>query len=367
MILRNQLIHIYRTALIAVLLTMIFPAFSWSEADHSKNDVHRRIYLKGVGPGESPHFHHPDIETLSRIADIAKAPDDLPPPTGRSKQKTVKITLKAQEVISTLADGTDYVFWTYNQTVPGPLLRARVGDTIELTLSNHPTSTHQHSIDLHAVTGPGGGAGLTKVKPGESKTISFKALNPGVFVYHCASGNVPTHIANGLYGLIIIEPEKGMPNVDREFYVVQGEFYTSGSIGEKGLQDFSPGKMLNESPEYIVLNGRVKSLTARNSLKAKTGETIRIFFGNAGVSKIASFHIIGEIFDRVYPEAALNTIHSSVQTTLVPSGGAVVVELKLESSGTFILLDHAISRIDRGAYGLLQVDGNQDPDLLRAK
>ena len=363
----NQLSYKIRATLTAVIFTVVFPTFSWSDADHSEHKSPEREYLKGVGPGESPHYHHPDIKTLAKISDIAKAPGDLPPPTGRTKQKTVKVSLEAQEVVSTLADGTDYVFWTYNQTVPGPLLRARVGDTIELSISNHPTSSHEHSIDLHAVTGPGGGAGLTKVKPGESKTISFKALNPGVFVYHCASGNVPSHIANGLYGLIIIEPEKGFTPVDREFYVMQGEFYTSGSVGEKGLQSFSPGKMLNESPEYIVLNGRVASLTGKNSLKAKTGETIRIFFGNAGVSKIASFHIIGEIFDRVYPEAALNIVQTSVQTTLVPAGGAVVVELKLESSGSFILLDHAISRIDRGAYGILQVEGNQDPDLLRSK
>ena len=272
--------------------------------------------------------------------------------------------MEAKEVVSSLAEETSYLYWTYNGTVPGPLLRARVGDTVELTLHNHRTSTHDHSIDLHAVTGPGGGAGMMKVPPGKSKSISFKAVHPGVFVYHCATSNVPTHIANGLYGLIVIDPQEGWPPVDREFYVMQGEIYTEGKVGRKGFQNFSPQKMMDEHPEYIVLNGRVQALAGAKMLKARQGETIRIFFGNGGVSRISSFHIIGEIFDRVYPEAALNKVLTSVQTTLVPAGGATVVELTLENSGDYVLLDHAISRIDRGAYGILRVQGSPVPDLL---
>ena len=321
-------------------------------------------HLMSVGPAEGPHFHPVDLDRMSRIPEIAKDPSEVPLPQVRKTPARIQYFLEAQEVISTLADGTEYLYWTYGRTVPGPMLRARVGDTIELTLKNHPTSTHDHSIDLHAVTGPGGGGALTAVKPGEKKTIVFKALHPGVFIYHCATPNVPTHITNGLYGLIVIDPEEGWPVVDREFYVMQGEVYTQGGVGQKGFQPFAPDKMMAENPVYIVLNGRVKALTGERALQAKQGETIRIFFGNAGVSRISSFHIIGEIFDKVYPEAALNRVKTSVQTTLVPAGGATVVELKLENSGNFILLDHAISRIDRGAYGVLSVSGTPVPELL---
>lgn len=320
--------------------------------------------LKTVGPGAPPHFHSIEIDKFERVEDIAKNPSEVPPPIKRTTPETLSFHLRVQEVVSKLADGTEYLFWTYNKTVPGPMLRARVGDTIVLKISNHETSTHDHSIDLHAVTGPGGGAKLTQTPPGKSKTISFKALHPGVYVYHCATANVPTHITNGLYGLIVIDPAEGLPKVDREFYVMQGEFYTQDKVGDKGFQNFSPVKMMDEKPEYIVLNGRVKALTGEKSLQASQGETIRIFIGNGGVSKISSFHIIGEIFDKVYPEASLTHVRESVQTTLVPAGGATVVELKLENSGDYILLDHAISRIDRGAFGILSVAGDPVPELL---
>ncbi|MCH7500740.1 MAG: nitrite reductase, copper-containing [Nitrospinae bacterium] len=325
---------------------------------------HSGDHLKAVGPGEAPHLLSADPARFQQVSDIAKNASEVPPPASHRSPKKVRFHLEAQEVVAPLAEKTPYIFWTFNRTVPGPLLRARVGDTVELTLKNHPTSTHDHSIDLHAVTGPGGGAQMIRVKPGKTKTITFKAIHPGVFVYHCATTNVPTHITNGLYGLIVIDPAEGWRAVDREFYVMQGEVYTEGEVGQQGFQPFSPRKMMDERPEYIVLNGRVKALTGARALQAKQGETIRIFFGNGGVSRISSFHIIGEIFDRVYPEAALNHVLTSVQTTLVPAGGATVVELTLENSGDYILLDHAISRIDRGAYGILHVQGTPVPDLL---
>jgi len=334
------------------------PAMAVTDGEHSGD------HLKAVGPGEAPHLLSADPARFQQVSDIAKNASEVPPPASHRSPKRVRFHLKAQEVVAPLAEKTPYIFWTFNRTVPGPLLRARVGDTVELTLENHPTSTHDHSIDLHAVTGPGGGAQMIRVKPGKTKTITFKAIHPGVFVYHCATPNVPTHITNGLYGLIVIDPAEGWRAVDREFYVMQGEVYTEGEVGQQGFQPFSPRKMMDERPEYIVLNGRVKALTGARALQAKQGETIRIFFGNGGVSRISSFHIIGEIFDRVYPEAALNHVLTSVQTTLVPAGGAAVVELTLENSGDYILLDHAISRIDRGAYGILHVQGTPVPDLL---
>ncbi len=348
-----------------LLLSVIFAHHISLAADTHNKHGHHHSHLKGVGPSEAPHLHTFDKNLITKVSDISKKPDDIPGPISKNSSSTISFKLEAKEVIGNLADGTEYLFWTYNETVPGPFLRARLGDTIQLTLLNHQSSTHTHSIDLHAVTGPGGGANLTQVKPGESKTISFKALHPGIFLYHCASGNVPTHIANGLYGMILIEPENGLTPVDREFYIIQGEFFTQGLVGEKGFQYFSPNKMMRETPEYIVFNGQVKALTGHNALKAKKGETIRIFFGNAGVSKISSLHIIGEIFDKVYPEGSLKSETTSIQTTLVPAGGATAVELKLENAGNFVILDHAISRIDRGAYGILKVSGDPSPDLLK--
>lgn len=329
-----------------------------------KGHAHDRHYLKSVGPGEPPHTHAVTPNRFSQIAEIAMNPSRVPPPSPQRSSQTVRFHLEAKEGVSILADGTSYLYWTFNAAVPGPMLRAQVGDTVELTLSNHLTSTHEHSIDLHAVTGPGGGGGLSRVDPGKSKTITFKATHPGVFVYHCATSNVPTHISNGMYGLIVIDPKGGWPSVDREFYVMQGEIYTEGEVGEKGFQNFSPRKMMDEHPEYFVLNGRVKALIGSGALQARQGETVRIFFGNGGVSRISSFHVIGEIFDRVYQEAALNRVLTSVQTTLVPAGGATVVELTLENSGDYVLLDHAISRIDRGAYGILHVEGTPVKELL---
>ena len=333
----------------------------------AKSRGHDRQYLKSVGPGEAPHTHAVVPARFQKIPEIATNPSMVPAPTSNSSPQKVLFHLESMQVVAPLAEGTSYLFWTFNGTVPGPMLRARVGDTVELTLSNHPTSIHDHSIDLHAVTGPGGGGSISRVPPGKSKTIVFKAGHPGVFVYHCATPNVPSHITNGMYGLIVIDPKEGWPPVDREFYVMQGEVYTEGEVGVKGIQKFSPRKMMDEHPEYIVLNGRVKALTGTGALQAQQGDTIRIFFGNGGVSRVSSFHIIGEIFDKVYPEAALNRVLTSVQTTLVPAGGATVVELTLENSGDYILLDHAISRIDRGAYGILHVEGTLVPELLSPK
>jgi nitrite reductase (NO-forming) len=200
------------------------------------------------------------------------------------------------------------------------------------------------------------------VKPGETKAFSFKARHPGLYLYHCGTPNVPMHIAHGLYGLILVEPEAGLPEVDREFYVVQGELYTKGAIGETGFQEFDAAKMLGENPEYILFNGRVKAL-ADHPLKAEAGERVRIFIGNAGVSAVSSFHLVGEIFDRVYHEAAAAAAES-VQTTLVPAGGAAIVEFTVDVPGSYVLVDHALARIDRGAWGLLEVSGSDRPDII---
>jgi nitrite reductase (NO-forming) len=266
-----------------------------------------------------------------------------------------------------LADGTSFTYWTFNGKVPGPFLRVRVGDSVEVHLKNSPDSRMIHSVDFHAVTGPGGGATVMQVPPGEERSFTFRALNPGLFVYHCATPMVAEHIANGMYGMILVEPEGGLPQVDREFYVMQGEIYTEASFGQQGHQEFSVAKLLAEQPEYFVLNGAVGALTTEHPLKAAVGQRIRIYFGVGGPNFVSSFHIIGEILDRVYDQGSLTSPPlTNAQTTLVPPGGATVVELDLQVPGRYILVDHALSRVERGLAGFLTVEGSENPDIYRA-
>ncbi len=328
------------------------------------------FFLKTYGPAEGPvlPFNNvfgffSNLNNFERVPDIARDPNDVPKNVVYEADGHVKIELTAKEVIGEMAPGVTFNYWTFDGTVPGPFLRVREGDTVELTLHNDPSSLHHHSIDLHAVTGPGGGAAATKAAPGESKSITFKALNPGIYIYHCAHPNVANHMAHGMYGLILVEPRAGLPSVDREYYVVQGEFYSVGALGREGLQLFDPQAMLDGKAQYVVFNGRTKALT--ENMEAKVGERVRMYVGNGGVNLISSFHVIGEIFDRVYREGDLVTRPAeSVQTTLVPAGGAAVVDFRVDYPGNYVLVDHALARLDRGAWGLLKVTGKADPSIF---
>ena len=297
-------------------------------------------------------------------ADIVRDPADLPGPIGNRGPTNVRIDLEVKEIIGQLADGTTYPYWTFNGKVPGPFFRVRVGDTVEVHLKNDASSIMPHSVDFHAVTGPGGGAVMTTTPPGGETMFTFKALNPGLYVYHCATPMVAMHIANGMYGLILVEPEGGLPPVDREFYVMQGEIYTSGNFGDKGAQAADTNKLLDEQPDYFVFNGAVGGLTTQKPLKANVGETVRIFFGVGGPNYVSSFHMIGEIFDRVYDLGSLTTPPmTDVQTTLVPPGGATIVEVGLQVPGKYILVDHALVRLERGLGGWLIVEGPKNPEV----
>lgn len=296
---------------------------------------------------------------------IAKDPTDLPPPVGRREPELVVFELETTELVGQLADGMTYEYWTFNDTVPGPLLRARVGDTIEIRLRNNENSTQVHSIDLHAVNGPGGGADVTQVAPGEEKAFRFKALSPGVFVYHCATPYVPLHVTNGMYGLIVIEPEEGYAPVDREFYVMQGDIYTDLRPGESGHAVHDPEAMWNEIPNFVVFNGQFQALTGEHAMKANVGERVRIFVGNGGPNLSSSFHVIGEIFEVVHPEGAAEAL-SHVQTTTVAPGGATFVEFTVDVPGDYVLVDHALGRaLGKGAVAILEVDGPENPEVFR--
>ena len=290
-------------------------------------------------------------------------PPTVPAAIGDRAAKKVIVHLEATEEEGELADGVTYKFWTFNSTVPGTFIRIRVGDEVELHLKNASNSVMPHNIDLHAVNGPGGGAEATNVAPGKTAIFNFKALNPGLYVYHCAAAPVPMHIANGMYGLILVEPAGGLPKVDREYYIMQSEFYTKGKTDEKGLQDFDQDKGVDENPTYVVFNGKKNALMGDKMLEAKVGETVRLYVGNAGPNLASSFHVIGEIFDRVYVEGG-SKINENVQTTLIPAGGAVIVEFKVEEPGEYVLVDHSIFRaFNKGAIGILKVTGEKNPQV----
>jgi nitrite reductase (NO-forming) len=292
----------------------------------------------------------------------------VPPAIHREYPTKVIVNLETKEVTRRLADGVEYNFWTFGGDVPGKFIRIRVGDMVEFHLSNDPSSKMPHNIDMHAVNGPGGGAVSSFTAPGHTSTFSFTAKNPGLFLYHCATAPVGLHIANGMYGLILVEPEGGLPPVDREYYIMQSEFYTEGKYGDPGFQNFSQDKAIDERPTYVVFNGSVGSLTGEKSLPAKVGEKIRLFVGNAGPNLVSSFHVIGEVFDNVYGEGGTTINQHNVQTTLIPAGGATIVEFTADVPGTYIVVDHSIFRaFNKGAIAMIKVTGKDDPIAYSGK
>ncbi len=323
---------------------------------------------EGVASLKGPVALPPEVAALPVEDAVLTSPPHVPPPITRRTPARVVVNLEVREVVMRIADGVEYTFWTYGGTVPGSFIRIREGDVVEFHLNNHPSSKLPHNIDLHAVTGSGGGAASSFTAPGHSSRFTFKALNPGLYVYHCATAPVPMHIGNGMYGLILVEPKDGLPKVDKEYYVMQGDFYTSGAYGEPGLQAFDMAKAIDERPTYVLLNGSVGALVGDKALTASVGETVRLYFGVGGPNLTSSFHVIGEIFDRVFPEAGTKLVQENVQTTLVPAGGATLLEFKVEVPGTFVLVDHSLSRaFNKGALGMLKVAGTEDRVVYSGK
>ena len=310
---------------------------------------------------ETPSSELPVIDAI-----VTHAPE-VPPPTDRDHPAKVRVKMETVEKTMTMEDGVEYHYWTFNGDVPGQMIRVREGDTVEVEFSNNPSSTVPHNVDFHAATGPGGGAEATFTAPGHTSTFSFKALQAGLYIYHCAVAPVGMHIANGMYGLILVEPKEGLPKVDKEFYIVQGDFYTKGKKGAQGLQPFDMDKAIAEQPEYVVFNGHVGAIAGDNALKAKAGETVRMYVGNGGPNLVSSFHVIGEIFDKVYVEGG-KLINENVQSTLIPAGGAAIIEFKADIPGSYTVVDHSLFRaFNKGALGQLKVEGAENPEIMTKK
>ncbi|HGO7272014.1 TPA: copper-containing nitrite reductase [Neisseria meningitidis] len=310
---------------------------------------------------ETPAGELPVIDAVTTHA------PEVPPAIDRDYPAKVRVKMETVEKTMTMEDGVEYRYWTFDGDVPGRMIRVREGDTVEVEFSNNPSSTVPHNVDFHAATGQGGGAAATFTAPGRTSTFSFKALQAGLYIYHCAVAPVGMHIANGMYGLILVEPKEGLPKVDKEFYIVQGDFYTKGKKGAQGLQPFDMDKAIAEQPEYVVFNGHVGSIAGDNALKAKAGETVRMYVGNGGPNLVSSFHVIGEIFDKVYVEGG-KLINENVQSTIVPAGGSAIVEFKVDIPGSYTLVDHSIFRaFNKGALGQLKVEGAENPEIMTQK
>ncbi|MGO1617503.1 MAG: copper-containing nitrite reductase [Oceanisphaera sp.] len=304
---------------------------------------------------------------LPVIDAVLTSPPLVPPPIERDHAAKVVVKMETVEKVMEIADGVEYMFWTFGGSVPGQFLRIRQGDEVEFHLSNHPSSKMPHNIDLHAVNGPGGGAAASFTAPGHTSVFNFKALHPGLYVYHCATAPVGMHIANGMYGLVLVEPEEGLPPVDREYYAMQGDFYTKGAYGEQGFQSFDMDKAIKEDADYVLFNGSVGALTGEQALTANVGETVRLYMGNGGPNLASSFHVIGEIFDKVSVDGA-SLENQNVQTTLIPAGGAIAAEFKLDVPGNYIMVDHSIFRaFNKGALGMITVDGDEDSTIYSGK
>ncbi|HEY1296926.1 MAG TPA: copper-containing nitrite reductase [Chloroflexota bacterium] len=362
--------------------------FYCSIPGHKEAGMHGTLSVAGSGvsavvPGPAAQAAYPvspEVQAQGMAAAQATpAPQPVPdgtqplpapqiaPPVDHTQPTMVQVQLETRKVTALMSDGVAYDYWTFNGTVPGPMIRVLQGDTVELTLKNAPDSGLTHSIDLHAVLGPGGGAKYTQVPPGESATIRFQAMRRGVYVYHCATPMVSMHIASGMYGLIVVEPPGGLRKADHEFYVMQGDFYMQGDRALLGLRQFDMTKLMNEDPDYVVFNGHMGALTGDNAMHASVGDIVRMFFGVGGPNLTSSFHVIGEVFDRVYPEGSLTSEpNTNVQTTHVSAGGATMIEFTPVLPGTYTLVDHSIVRMEKGAAGQLIVDGPDNPDILQA-
>ena len=320
-------------------------------------------------PDVAPQTAEADVpvDQLPVIDAVVTHAPEVPPPVNRDHAALVKVKMETIEKTMKMADGVDYTYWTFNGDVPGQMIRVREGDTVEVEFSNNPNSTVPHNVDFHASTGPGGGAAATFTAPGRTSTFRWKALQSGLYIYHCAVAPVGMHIGNGMYGLVLVEPKEGLPKVDKEFYIVQGDFYTKGKYGEPGLQPFDMDKAIREDADYVVFNGHVGAIAGDNALKAKVGETVRMYVGNGGPNLVSSFHVIGEIFDKVYVEGG-KLINENVQSTLIPAGGAAMIEFKVDIPGSFTIVDHSIFRaFNKGALGQLVVEGEDHPEIMTKK
>ncbi|WP_166244426.1 multicopper oxidase domain-containing protein [Paenibacillus turpanensis] len=267
------------------------------------------------------------------------------PPIMKRNGNQVSIEMTAQITNIEISKGETYNAWTFNGTVPGPVLRIKEGDVLTFTLKNKDPNL-AHSMDFHAVHAAPS-AKFIDVQPNEQGTFTYPANTPGVFMYHCGTKPVLAHIANGMYGMIIVEPKNGYPTdpmVDREYTLVQSEWYE-----EHDYEQF-----LNGEPEYVVFNGTDFELMEK-PLLAKVGDIVRLYISNAGPNEVSSFHVVGTTMDAVYIDGNPSNVLKGLQTVLLPASGGAVVEFTVTEEGDYPIVTHQFDHASKGAVGILRV------------
>ncbi|WP_254611685.1 copper-containing nitrite reductase [Haloterrigena gelatinilytica] len=298
---------------------------------------------------------------------IARDPTDIPAPVDWTEPREHDVTVRTERLVAEIEPGVTFEYMTFEGQVPGPMIRVREGDRITLTFEvPEDLNMAQHNMDFHAVYGPGGGAEATTVSPGDDPAqISFTADYPGVFIYHCAIPNMDYHISSGMFGAILVEPEEGLPEVDREYYLGQHELYTDGDVGEEGHHAFDFDAMLAEQPTYVVFNGQAYGLTEDHAMRAKTGETVRVYFANGGPNLTSAVHPIGNVWSRYYRDGDLLTDPDrNIETAPVAPGTTTAGEMEFPVPGPVKIVDHALTRATRrGALAEIHVEGDPARDL----
>lgn len=306
------------------------------EKDHTKESAagHGTEAVSGKGKtGIMNESMHPGVNQAPIPAKITRV------------GTTVKVELTAQITDIEIAPDTIYKAWTFNGTVPGPIIRVKEGDTIELTLKNMDPMM-PHSVDTHAVYASPD-RDFANVDPGKTGTFTYTVGSPGVYMYHCGTAPLLMHIANGMYGTMIVEPKEGWPTdreIDREITLVQGEFYHDGSWED----------MLAGQPEFVVFNGN--AALKDKPFKAKAGEKIRLYFHNAGPNHVSSLHVVGSQFETVYVDGEPRNIQHGMQTVLVPTSGGVIVEFTVKFPGKYAVVTHQFNHATKGAMAIIEAE-----------
>ena len=280
--------------------------------------------------------------------------------------RNVRVTLDTVEYEAEIATGVTFPFLTFNGAVPAPAIVVCLGDWVEVTLNNLAANTFAHNVDFHAATGALGGGAASIVGPGQTTTFRFQALKEGAFVYHCAIAPIPMHVTSGMYGSIIVLPHGGLPEVDKEFYLMEGDFYTEPSADDPSRHIYSPTRVSAENPSYVVTNGRVGAVTGDNALKVKVGEKVRFYYGQANDE--SWLHIIGGHFDTVYVNGSFHPDSAreyGVETTTVPAGSVIAVEYTFKYPGLYLMVNHKLIRAtEKGQAVQIVIEGKETPDIM---
>jgi nitrite reductase (NO-forming) len=270
------------------------------------------------------------------------------PPAERTRLHRLRLEMSHATV--TVTPGVTYAAWTFGGAVPGPALRVRQGDTVDFTLVNK--ANIPHSMDFHAAEiAPS--KYYVNVMPGDSLHYRWVARVPGSFMYHCGTAPVAMHIANGMYGALIVDPARARPAA-KEFVLVQSEFYLTAKPGQDGTHALDWERLLAVAPDHVVFNGRA-SQYATHPINVQPNELIRLYVVNAGPNRISSFHVVGGIFERVYDDATQTSPLTGVQTVNVPVGGGAIFEMRLREPGDYPFVTHAFADATKGGVGVLRV------------